>query len=259
MFLSDLHIHSNFSDGKMTIPEIVDFYGKRKFGAIAVTDHICEKQGVFGVAASYLKYTLNPATFPLYFEILKSEKQRAWDEYNMVLIAGFEISKNSWFNHRSAHVLGLGVTEFLSADGDIEDILRSIRAQGALTIGAHPVSTRKLEKQTYHLWGRKEELAPLIDAWEVASGPVLFTEVLQSGLPMIANSDLHHAGQINSWKTLFRCERNESAIMDAIRKQQLEFHFFEDGVINNERPNEHSFCALGRGRKPAFGWDLAIA
>jgi hypothetical protein len=49
-------------------------------------------------------------------------------------------------------------------------IQRAIRAQGGLAIGAHPVNTRKTEKQTYGLWHRREELAPELDAWEVASG-----------------------------------------------------------------------------------------
>lgn len=29
MLLTDLHVHSTFSDGKMTIAELVDFYGQR--------------------------------------------------------------------------------------------------------------------------------------------------------------------------------------------------------------------------------------
>ncbi len=70
MFLADLHIHSTFSDGKMTIPQIVDFYGSRGFGCIAVTDHVCEDKTFLGKAASYLNLTLTPATFPLYMEIL---------------------------------------------------------------------------------------------------------------------------------------------------------------------------------------------
>ena len=42
MFICDFHIHSQYSDGQLTIPEIVDLYGKEGFGAIAITDHICD-------------------------------------------------------------------------------------------------------------------------------------------------------------------------------------------------------------------------
>ena len=228
MLLADLHIHSKFSDGSMSIPEIVDFYGSRKFGAIAITDHICEERSWMGRAAGYLKYTLTPETWPAYVEILKQETERAWDRYKMVVIHGFELSKNSLSNHRSAHILGLGVRDYLSADGDVLFLARAIRGQGALAIAAHPVSTRKFEPQTFHLWSRREELATEFDAWEVASGPHLFHEVKSSGLPMIASSDLHHAHQINSWKTILNCERHPEAILEAVRRQDLSFHFYQD-------------------------------
>src|SRR5579883_101372 len=117
-FLADLHMHSTFRDGKLTIPELVDLYGSHGFGAIAITDHLCESQSVLGKAAAYLGRTLTPATFPLYQEILKSEAERAWDRYQMILIPGFELTKNSISNHRSAHILGLGVKEFTPANGD---------------------------------------------------------------------------------------------------------------------------------------------
>src|SRR5690349_3064757 len=98
MILADLHIHSTFSDGKLTIPELVDFYGRRGFGAIAITDHLCETQTVIGKAARYLGRTLTPATFPFYRELLKSEAARAWDRYRMVVIPGVELTKNSILN-----------------------------------------------------------------------------------------------------------------------------------------------------------------
>jgi hypothetical protein len=226
MFLADLHIHSTFSDGKLSIPELVDFYGSRGFGTIAITDHLCESASLLGRAANYLKRTLNEATFPLYMAILESEAQRAWEQYQMVVIPGYELTKNSVSNHRSAHILALGVSRYMTADGDVRDLARSVRAQGALAIAAHPVSTRKIEKQTYHLWDRRDELAREFDAWEVASGPYMFDEVLNTKLPKIATSDLHVPTQITSWKTVFDCERHPEAVMDAIKRQQLSFQFY---------------------------------
>ena len=227
MFLADLHIHSTFSDGKLTIPELVDFYGKKGFGAIAITDHLCEEKSVIGKAAKVIGHTLTPASFPFYLGILKSEAERAMDQYGMVVIPGFELSKNSISNHRSAHILGIGVNDFIWADADVVELARGIRAQGALAIAAHPVSTRKAEKQTYHLWDRRRELAPEFDAWEIASGPYIFDEVKESGLPIVASSDLHHPKQIQAWKTVFECEKNPDAILDAIRKQKLGIHFYD--------------------------------
>jgi hypothetical protein len=153
----------------------------------------------------------------------------------MVVIPGFELTKNSISNYRSAHLLGLGVSEFLWADGDAVDLARSIRAQGALAIAAHPVSTRKVEKQTYHLWDRREELAAELDAWEVASGPFIFDEVRDSRLPKIASGDLHRREQLTSWKTVLTCERHPEAILDAIRKQEIGLTFYQEEAHDDLR------------------------
>ncbi len=225
-FLADFHVHSTFSDGKVPMPEVIDLYGKRGFGAIAITDHIAEDDSFVGKAAVVLGQVLTRATFPLYMEILKTEAARAWEQYQMVVIPGFELSKNSISNHRSAHVLGLGITDYVSADGDPVDLVKQIHAQGALAIAAHPVHTRKNEKQTYHLWDRRRELANHFDAWEVASGPFIFDEVKKSKLPVIASSDLHRPQQMRSWKTVLHCERKQEAILSAIKRQELGTWFY---------------------------------
>jgi hypothetical protein len=36
--LCDFHIHTNYSDGRLTLPEVGDFYGRRKFDCICITD-----------------------------------------------------------------------------------------------------------------------------------------------------------------------------------------------------------------------------
>lgn len=229
MYLADFHIHSTYSDGKLTIPELVDFYGEAGFGAIAITDHLCESESWLGRAGQWLGHSLTPLTLPSYFATLREQAERAWDRYRMVLIPGMEYTRNSLSNHRSAHIVGLGLD--LEAvgpwvNGDGIDIARGIRNRGGLAIAAHPVFTRKIEKQTLHLWDRREELAQHFDAWEVASGPHWFDEVAQSRLPLIASSDLHHPRQMKSWKTMLNVERHPEAVLRAIRSQNLEFRFF---------------------------------
>lgn len=232
MMLCDFHIHSTFSDGRLSIPELVDFYGKRGFGAIAITDHLCEEETFLGRTARFFERTLTRQTFPRYQKILREEAERAWDRYRMVVIAGYELTKNSLINNRSAHVVVLGAQEFVSADGDVIEILHRVRETGALSIAAHPVHTGNFEPQTYHLWSRREELADKFDAWEVASGPIFFDEVAKSRLPMIANSDLHHPRQMTSWKTQLSCERHPEAIFQAIRRQEVDFVYFQDRVFS---------------------------
>jgi predicted metal-dependent phosphoesterase TrpH len=230
MVLADFHVHSKHSDGSMTIPELVDFYGRRGFGCIAITDHICERNTVLGLAARYMNYTLTAQTFPVYLAEIEREAARALDQYGMIVLPGFELSKNALSNHRSAHILGIGISRFLGAEGEVTDLARAIRAQGGLAVAAHPVPTGKTELQTLHLWNRRDELEREFDAWEVASGAEIFAEVAHSRLPMIATSDLHHAKNINAWKTIVDAEKHPEAILAAVRARRVQFKFYEDHV-----------------------------
>jgi predicted metal-dependent phosphoesterase TrpH len=245
MFLGDFHIHSNFSDGALAIPDIVDLYGSHGFGAIAITDHLCERKTLIGRAARHLEQTLTPATFPIYLELLKSEKERAWEKYQMVVIPGLELSKNSVSNNRSAHIVALGISDYIPADGSIKQILKAIKTQNALAIAAHPVFTQKLEKQTFLLWNHRETLAQEFDAWEVASGPYLFEKVRTSGLPMIASSDFHQMSDFESWKTVFICNRDSRSILNAIRAQQLEFTYFQGKEMGNDSVYHSAHGGMG--------------
>lgn len=226
MFLADLHIHSQYSDGKLSIPEIVDLYGKLGFGAIAITDHICETNGIFGAGAKYLDWTVRADNFKNYIDEINSEAERAWAHYRMLVIPGYEITKNSILPSQSAHFLVIGSETFMCPNQDTVAQLSQAKNSGALTIAAHPVNTGVREKQTYRLWNLRDKVGKYVDAWEVASGAVWFREVDESGLPIIANSDLHLPSHIQSWKTVFNCERSREAIFEAIRKQNIEFKFF---------------------------------
>lgn len=212
----------------MTIPQLIDFYGSRGFGAIAITDHICETETLIGQAAHYFRKTLTEDNFAEYLEIIWEQAHRAWCKYRMVVIPGFELSQNFLSEAKSAHIVALNCTQFVPAHGEVRKMAQAIRCQGGLSIAAHPVSTGKWEKQTRYLWNHRAEFRDLFDAWEVASGIQFSHEVMSSGLPMLASSDLHVSRQINSWKTVFECERHVDAICEAIRVQQLSFQFYNE-------------------------------
>jgi len=48
VLLCDFHIHSNYSDGKLTVPEVVDLYGRLGFDCICVTDHLADPRRLLG-------------------------------------------------------------------------------------------------------------------------------------------------------------------------------------------------------------------
>lgn len=226
---ADLHIHSNFSDGQLSVAEIVDLYGQNGYGVIAVTDHLCESRGAIGFVSRRLRLSLTPEKFPQYIETLMREQARARREYGMLLIPGFEITKNSFINSHGAHVLVLGTTEYIDPDLEITKILQQAKTQQALTIAAHPFKTGDFEFQTLQLWENQKELGHLIDLWEVNYRQRIFDHVLSSGLAVIASSDFHRPTHFKSWKTKISVpQATQADVFTALREQHIELFFEED-------------------------------
>ena len=107
----------------MSIPEIIDYYGERGFGAIAITDHLCEKKTFLGRSAQLLDKTLLQKNFAHYIQELNREGGRALKKYGMLVIPGVEITKNSFSHHDSTHIVALGINRFIDPDGSIDQII----------------------------------------------------------------------------------------------------------------------------------------
>ena len=219
--LCDFHIHSNFSDGQHSLEELIEIYGRRKFDVIAITDHVADDQTFLGQFAHRLNCSLKPNQYDEYFSELRKMAKKAWEKYSLIVIPGFEITRNSFLQDRSSHFLVLGEVPPLDPRHDIIEALKHYRNQGALTIAAHPLSTGKFEFQTLQLWKNRDLYAPYFDAWEVNCGRKFYNEVLHSGLPIVASTDLHHERQIDCWKTSLDCVKDRGEIFQAIKEQHL--------------------------------------
>lgn len=216
--LCDFHIHTRFSDGELSIEEIIDLYGEKKFDVISITDHVLDNE-------SQKKYKEEdrriPAVtlddFAFYRESLWQEAQRAWDKYQMILLPGVEITNNT----QKFHLLGIDIKEFVDPDQKVEPILQQIRKQGGISVACHPYERNHTEdRQSIHLWENHEQYATLFDAWEVANRDDLFNVVGLKKFNYIANSDFHELRHLYSWKTLLMCEKNPEAVKSAIRLNQ---------------------------------------
>jgi len=51
MLLCDFHIHTNYSDGRLSLPDVIDFYGRRGFDCICITDHLADPRRLIGKLA----------------------------------------------------------------------------------------------------------------------------------------------------------------------------------------------------------------
>jgi len=235
MFIADFHIHSTFSDGELTVREICDLFGSQGIKAIAITDHLVEKNTMIGKIARFFNKSLTEESFPRYMEEIQNEAIRAWKIYNMLVIPGVEITKNQISDDKSAHILALGINRYIEPDHSFIEIINNIHQQDGLAIAAHPVDTKVIEKQHLRLWNERKVLINFFDAWEVASGANLLEDVIKEELPIIANSDFHDKVQFNSWKNVFDCSVEKDDIFAAIKKQDLSFTFFTAQNISTSR------------------------
>lgn len=209
MFLADFHTHSRFGGGRLPLRSLVDLFGSRGFGALAVTDSLVNDRTLPGKASELLGRGVGKRNHAIYRERLGAERERAWKKYRMLLVPGFETASG---------VLALGVEEYLDPSLPLPALSAAIRAHGGLAIAAQPLT----------LWNRREELRPHFDAWEVAAGALLREDVKTSGFPLVAGSNLRRAEDIRSWKTVLECERSLPTVLDAIRLQRLSFTFYND-------------------------------
>jgi UDP-N-acetylglucosamine:LPS N-acetylglucosamine transferase/predicted metal-dependent phosphoesterase TrpH len=219
--LCDFHIHTNYSDGKLSVPEVVDFYGARGFDCICITDHWADTRRLIGKLARLTPLTLSPDQIEEYFEVLTREARRAWRRYGMLVLTGLEFNKDGPTKKSSAHLLGIDLQIPISPRLDLLETITRIHAQGGLAVAAHPhLMKSEWTKDTLYLWEHQEKFAPVIDAWEIANRNNLFTPVSLRRLPFLANSDFHKPKHIFSWKTLLHCEKDAEAIKDCIRRNE---------------------------------------
>ena len=243
----DLHTHTIFSDGRLTLREIVDFYGRRGFDAMAVTDHLVDRRRLLGRLANLSGLVLTVDDLPDYFRALAEEKNRAWTKYRMILFPGLEFNHDGLTAKGSAHLLGVDLREPIDPALSLKEICLAIREQGGLTIAAHPHHMSSAwGKDTLYLWERQNEFRPLIDAWEIGNRDDLFNPVGLKRLPLIAGSDFHKPKHLTSWKTMLWCEKDPEAIKDCIRKNKdVSITLYRDhrfGGESDEREDKKGFA-----------------
>jgi hypothetical protein len=223
--LCDFHAHTRWSDGRLSVREVIDLYGKTgHFDVIAITDHILMERDLLArvgrlASLGYRNYSVTEERFAAYLDEIESEAIRAKRLYGMLVIPGAEITQNHIRSRKNSHIVGLNLKKWISADQPAEKILQEIRRQGALSIACHPHhrTTRRVEIGTCYLWDHRKRVASLVDVWEAANRDDLFSVTSLKHYPYVANSDFHKPKHLYSWKTLVRCEKNWDAIAEALR------------------------------------------
>jgi hypothetical protein len=217
-----LHAHTTWSDGTLGVAALVDLYGQSGFDVLCITDHVV-RQDIRWIDAC------DPVTapsFPAYLAEIHAEAERARRRYDMVLIAGLELTFDDPDPANAGHAVAVGVDRFVGVDQGLEHALVEARASGAAAIAAHPYSA-EAAMRSYRGTGKfaadLDGLSGLVDRFELINRHEVFTWVADKRLPVVASGDFHRPEHLATWKTLMPCERSEEAIVDYLRSSRPTF------------------------------------
>ena len=212
LLLCELHAHTTWSDGYLTLAELVDVYGRNGFDVLCVTDHTVRLDDPMSSA-------VDSWTWPAYVAAIQTEALRAQSEYGLILIPGLELSDNHDDADFSAHALALGLERYISLDAGLIPALEAANDQGAAVVAAHPYSRRdpSPRRPTCRIWRERQSLRGLIHRYELFNRRETFAWVAEEELPPVATGDVHRAEHVASWKTLLPCERDPAAILAYLR------------------------------------------
>jgi predicted metal-dependent phosphoesterase TrpH len=216
--LCELHAHTTWSDGSLALDELVDLYGRAGFDVLAITDHVHRDESVGGITHG------NHAD---YRAAIAAEGARARSRYDLLLLAGEELSWNDDDPARSAHAVAIGLHDHVGLQDDLETALETARSHGAALIAAHPFRTRRsggpAGRATLRFAREWRRFAPLVDRWELFNRYDLLGWVAERGLPAVASGDFHRPEHLFGWKTLLPCRKDEQAVVDYLRSTRPAF------------------------------------
>ena len=215
--LAELHSHTTWSDGELSVGELVDLYGSAGFDVLCVSDHAYRADdplvapGARGVRAE---------TFAVYLAEIELEAARALARYGLLVIPGIELSYNDLDPRRSAHAVAVGLREPVSLADGIATAIELADAAGAALVGAHPdddVETTSRSHPTLGFAADPDGLGALVHRFELFNRSQLFPWVAAAGRSSVATGDFHRLEHLAGWKTLVPCERDERAVLDYLR------------------------------------------
>ena len=110
--LCELHAHTTWSDGELTLRELVDLYGRAGFDVLCVTDHVLRSADPWRVPET----CVHEANFHEYLAAIDVEAERARALYGMLVVPGLELTHNHREPDLSAHALAIGLRQFVTPD-----------------------------------------------------------------------------------------------------------------------------------------------
>jgi predicted metal-dependent phosphoesterase TrpH len=223
--LCELHAHTRWSDGALTLPELVDLYGQKGFDVLCVTDHVNRSDDPW-LPSGAPPCGLTRSSHADYLAEIDAQAERARREFDLLLLPGLELTYNDLDPRHAAHAVAVGCRRFVGVDDGIEPALESARAEGAALVAAHPfrIGGGAVPSRVTMRFAREwRRLQPLVDRWELFNRSDVFSRVAEAGLPAVASGDFHVEEHLGGWKTLLPCAKSETAVVDYLRSLRPAF------------------------------------
>ena len=210
LLLTELHAHSDWSDGTLSLSALVDLYGEHRFDVLCVTDHTLRNgEGNRSFVGMH--------NWRDYLDAVDAEAERALARYGMVVVPGLELTDDHDDRLRSAHALAVGLRRFVSIDGGLRYAISEARGAGAAIIAAHPHAPGENRRGTCRWWHERHEPTIVADRYELFNRTDVFSWVADAELPAVASGDFHRPEHLSTWKTLLPCAREERAVVACLR------------------------------------------
>ena len=231
--LCELHAHTRWSDGELTVAEVVDLYGRSGFDVLCVTDHVVRSDDPWREQEGLRFSSVEEDTFPDYLAEIEREAARAWRTYGMLVVPGLELTFNDDEPVLAAHAVAVGLREFVAVDDGIAQAMRTAAQAGAAIVAAHPNGDEPALRRgrlTERFW-RDTALRGLAHRFELFNRSQLFGWVAEAGLPAVACGDFHAPEHLAGWKTLVPSRHDETSIVEYLRSPRPVYLARLDGEL----------------------------
>ena len=217
--LCELHAHTRWSDGELTVAELVDLHGRNGFDVLCVTDHVVRSDDPWRYEEGVRFCSVDELSFPLYLAEIEREADRAWRTYGMLVLPGLELTFNDTEPVMAAHAVAVGLRDFVSVDDGIAEAMRTAAQAGAAVIAAHPNADEPAPQRgrLTRRFSRDAGLRGLAHRFELFNRSQLFGWVAEAGLPAVASGDFHAPRHLLGWKTMLPSRHDEGAVVAYLR------------------------------------------
>jgi hypothetical protein len=222
LLLCELHAHTTWSDGTLTVGKLVDLVGLRGFDVLSITDHVIRTDDPWLTPAERRTKGIRPEHYDDYLDEVTREAERARERYDLLVIPGLELTYNARDPAAAAHAVCVGLRDYVPVDDGIDMGIEAANSLGAAVIAAHPYEHERsnLASRLTQRWAHDRSLRDRAHRFELFNRNQLFRWVADSGLPCVATGDVHVPEHLDGWKTLLPCMKDEAAVVGYLRSRR---------------------------------------